>query len=232
MHFKAATLGCSTVAVACQDCGNTFTSKELIDHVADIFELEGADAWFDRELKDLLPAGLKCPTCSSTNFDKSRDILDVWFDSGVSYAAVMEAEHGFKTKTDLYLEGSDQHRGWFQSSLLASVGTRGQAPYEAVLTHGFVVDGNGRKLSKSEGNYIDPNKIINANGADLLRLWTASEDYKDDIRLSQEILNRLIEAYRKIHNTFRFMLGVIPDFNQTPTWCRQKNCCCRIVGPW
>lgn len=205
--------GVPIVAVACQDCGNTFTSKELIDHVADIFELEGADAWFDRELKDLLPAGLKCPTCSSTNFDKSRDILDVWFDSGVSYAAVMEAEHGFKTKTDLYLEGSDQHRGWFQSSLLASVGTRGQAPYEAVLTHGFVVDGNGRKLSKSEGNYIDPNKIINANGADLLRLWTASEDYKDDIRLSQEILNRLIEAYRKIRNTFRFMLGVIPDFN-------------------
>ncbi len=205
--------GVPIAAVTCRDCGTVTTSQALIDHVATIFEAEGADAWFDRDLVDLLPPEFACPSCGGTNLDKSRDILDVWFDSGVSFAAVMEPKYGLGTRTDLYLEGSDQHRGWFQSSLLTSVGTRGQAPYKAVLTHGFVVDGTGRKLSKSEGNYIDPNKIINANGADLLRLWTAAEDYRDDIRLSQEILNRLVEAYRKIRNTFRFMLGVVPDFD-------------------
>ncbi len=203
--------GVPIVGVACKACGHVQTSQTLIDHVADIFEAEGADAWFDRTLPELVPPGTCCDACGSTDLDKVRDILDVWFDSGVSYAAVMEPRHGKGVRTDLYLEGSDQHRGWFQSSLLASVGTRKQAPFKAVLTHGFVVDGNGRKLAKSEGNYIAPEKTIQANGADLLRLWTASEDYRDDIRLSDEILKRLVEAYRKIRNTSRFMLGVVSD---------------------
>ena len=205
--------GVPIAGTICNKCGQVDTSQDFINHVADIFESEGADAWFDRELADLVPQGWKCSACGSTDLQKVRDILDVWFDSGVSYAAVMERRYGDNVRTDLYLEGSDQHRGWFQSSLLASVGTRQQAPFRAVLTHGFVVDGNGRKLSKSEGNYIDPAKIIDRDGADVLRLWTAAEDYRDDIRLSQEILTRLVEAYRKIRNTTRFMLGVISDFD-------------------
>ncbi len=205
--------GVPIAGTICNRCGQVDTSQEFINHVADIFEIEGADAWFDRELKDLIPAGWMCSACGSTDLNKVRDILDVWFDSGVSYSAVMEKRYGDLVRTDLYLEGSDQHRGWFQSSLLASVGTRNQAPYKAVLTHGFVVDGNGRKLSKSEGNYIDPAKIIERDGADILRLWTAAEDYRDDIRLSQEILTRLVEAYRKIRNTVRFELGVVSDFD-------------------
>ncbi len=208
--------GVPIVGTSCDACGNVQTSQALIDHVADIFETEGADAWFDRPLNELLPEGWKCGQCGSTDLHKVKDILDVWFDSGVSYAAVMEARLATADdphpRVDLYLEGSDQHRGWFQSSLLASVGTRGQAPYKAVLTHGFVVDGSGKKLSKSEGNY-DPAKIMNANGAELLRLWTAAEDYRDDIRLSDEILNRCVEAYRKVRNTWRFMLGVVSDLD-------------------
>ena len=209
--------GVPIVGTSCDSCGHVETSQVLIDHVAKIFEVEGADAWFDRPLSELLPDGWKCGKCGSTDLQKVKDILDVWFDSGVSYAAVIEARLATLAephpRTDLYLEGSDQHRGWFQSSLLASVGTRGQAPYKAVLTHGFVVDGAGRKLSKSEGNYIDPAKIMDVNGAELLRLWTAAEDYRDDIRLSDEILKRLVDAYRKVHNTWRFMLGVISDMD-------------------
>jgi isoleucyl-tRNA synthetase len=205
--------GVPIVAVSCRSCGNVQTSRDLVEHVAALFEKEGADAWFDRDLPELIPTGTACNQCGGTDLEKVRDILDVWFDSGTSYAAVMEARYGTGPRTDLYLEGSDQHRGWFQSSLLASVGTRGQAPYRAVLTHGFVVDGNGRKMSKSEGNFVDPKKIIDQNGADLLRLWTAAEDYRDDIRLSNEILSRLVEAYRKIRNTVRFMLGVVDDFD-------------------
>lgn len=205
--------GVPIAGTACNKCGHVETSQALVDHVADIFELEGADAWFDRTLTDLLPPGYKCSKCGSTDLSKVRDILDVWFDSGVSYAAVMEARYGKDIRTDLYLEGSDQHRGWFQSSLLTSVGTRQRAPYKQVLTHGFVVDGQGKKLSKSEGNFIDPHKIIDVHGADILRLWTAGEDYRDDIRLSDEILKRQVEAYRKIRNTLRFMLGVVSDLN-------------------
>ena len=204
--------GVPIVAVKCKNCNDMITSREMIDKVADQFEKEGADIWFDKPLSDLLP-DLSCPKCKGTELEKCKDILDVWFDSGVSYAAVIEKRYGYKVKTDLYLEGSDQHRGWFQSSLLASVGTRGQAPYKAVLTHGFVVDGQGKKLAKSLGNFIDPQEIINKNGAEILRLWTAFEDYTDDIRLSDEILRRLVDAYRKIRNTIRFMLGVVADFD-------------------
>jgi len=209
--------GVPIVATRCRACDHVQTDAVLVEHVARLFDRDGADAWFDLPLEDLLPPDYRCEACGSRDLAKERDILDVWFDSGVSYAAVMEARLATPAephpRTDLYLEGSDQHRGWFQSSLLASVGTRGQAPYRTVLTHGFVVDGQGRKLSKSEGNYIDPNRIMDQNGAELLRLWTAAEDYRDDIRLSDEILNRLVEAYRKVRNTWRFMLGVVSDLD-------------------
>ena len=153
------------------------------------------------------------PNARERNSAKETDILDVWFDSGVSYAAVCEKRPNLKSPADMYLEGSDQHRGWFHSSLLASVGTRGHAPYLSVLTHGFVVDGEGRKMSKSLGNVIAPEEVINRYGAEILRLWVAAEDYRDDIRISEEILSRLSEAYRRIRNTCRFLLGNLYDFD-------------------
>jgi len=205
--------GVPIVAVCCRHCGEVTTTRELVDHVADIFEEDGADAWFDKDIAELLPEGFTCPKCGEADFDKARDILDVWFDSGTSYAAVMELKFGDGACTDLYLEGSDQHRGWFQSSLLASVGTRDKAPYRAVLTHGFVVDGKGHKLAKSEGNFIPPKRLIQRYGAELLRLWTAAEDYRDDIRISDEIMKRLVDSYRKMRNTIRFMLGVVSDID-------------------
>ena len=163
--------------------------------------------------KELLPPGTRCPKCKGEEFKKETDILDVWFDSGVSYAAVCEKRPNLKSPADMYLEGSDQHRGWFHSSLLASVGTRGQAPYHSVLTHGFVVDGEGRKMSKSLGNVIVPDEVIKRYGAEILRLWVAAEDYRDDIRISEEILSRLSDAYRRIRNTCRFLLGNLYDFD-------------------
>ncbi|HWR89788.1 MAG TPA: class I tRNA ligase family protein, partial [Dissulfurispiraceae bacterium] len=164
-------------------------------------------------LKELIGDGSVCPSCGGSSLRKETDILDVWFDSGVSHAAVLERDSRLSWPCEMYLEGSDQHRGWFQSSLLASVGTRGRAPYNAVLTHGFTVDGQGRKMSKSLGNVIAPQEIIKANGAEIVRLWVSAEDYRDDVRLSKEILSRLTEAYRKIRNTARFLLGNISDFD-------------------
>jgi isoleucyl-tRNA synthetase len=161
----------------------------------------------------LLPPGTRCPKCQGEEFNKETDILDVWFDSGVSYAAVCEKRPNLKSPADMYLEGTDQHRGWFHSSLLASVGTRSRAPFLSVLTHGFVVDGEGRKMSKSFGNAIAPDEVINRYGAEILRLWVAAEDYRDDIRISEEILTRLSEAYRRIRNTCRFLLGNLYDFD-------------------
>ena len=204
--------GVPIVAFTCADCGELHLSKELIDHVADIFEKETADAWFDRPGEQLLPPGFKCRKCGGSSFKKEKDILDVWFDSGVSYAAVCEPEPRL-WPIDLYLEGSDQHRGWFHSTLLESVGTRGKAPYDAVLTHGFVVDGKGYKMSKSGGNSIPPNDVIGKSGAEILRLWSAASDYRDDIRISDEILDGLIDGYRKVRNTLRFMLGCLHDFD-------------------
>ncbi|MDP2105061.1 MAG: class I tRNA ligase family protein, partial [Desulfobulbaceae bacterium] len=154
-----------------------------------------------------------CGHCGSAEFDKEEDILDVWFDSGTSHAAVLERRSDLSSPADLYLEGSDQHRGWFQSSLLASVGTRGTAPYRGVLTHGFVVDENGRKMSKSVGNVVAPEKIIKQNGAEILRLWVASEDYRDDIKISDKILSHLSDVYRKIRNTIRYLLSNLNDFD-------------------
>ena len=153
------------------------------------------------------PRGRQCPQCGGKEFTKETDILDVWFDSGVSYAAVLEKRENLEFPASLYLEGSDQHRGWFHSSLLTSVGTRGRAPYRSVLTHGFVVDGEGKKMSKSAGNVISPEEVISKLGADVLRLWVSAEDYKDDIKISNEILKRLADAYFRIRNTYRFLLG-------------------------
>ncbi|MGE5752341.1 MAG: isoleucine--tRNA ligase [Deltaproteobacteria bacterium] len=197
----------------CERCGHYLLDRKLIDHVAGFFEKEGADAWFNRDVKELLPEGASCPACGGAGFRKETDILDVWFDSGVSYACVCEGKENLGIPVDLYLEGSDQHRGWFHSTLLAAVGTRQAAPYKAVLTHGFVVDGKGEAMHKSKGNVIAPEEIIRKNGAELLRLWVAAEDYRDDVRLSKDILDRLTEAYRKIRNTFRFLLGNLDGFS-------------------
>ncbi len=197
----------------CKECNRPVISQEIIDHVASKVEKSGADVWFSESEENLLPSGTRCPECGADRFRKETDILDVWFDSGVSYAAVMEKRDYLDNLSDLYLEGSDQHRGWFHSSLLCSVGTRGEAPYKGVLTHGFVVDGSGRAMHKSEGNVISPEEIIKDYGAEILRLWVAGEDYRDNIRLSKEILKRLTEAYRRIRNTCRYLLGNLNDFD-------------------
>lgn len=197
----------------CSECGEHIVNDDTINAVQELFGREGSDAWWKYEAAEILPAGYKCPHCGHGSFRKESDIMDVWFDSGSSHAAVAEVRPELTWPTDMYLEGSDQHRGWFQSSLLTSVATRGRAPYRAVLTHGFVVDGEGRKMSKSLGNVIYPQEVIKQYGADVLRLWTASADYKADIRISNDILKQLTEVYRKIRNTFRYILGNISDFD-------------------
>lgn len=204
--------GVPITVFTCSDCGEVLATPELFRHVVELFEKEGADCWFDRPVEELLPAGSSCPGCGGTHLQKEMDILDVWFDSGVSHAAVLENRDDLVSPADLYLEGSDQHRGWFHSSLLESVGTRQRAPYKAVLTHGFVVDGQGYKMSKSLGNVIAPGEIIGKYGAEILRLWVSGEDYRDDIRISEDILKRQSEAYRRIRNTCRFLLGNLKDF--------------------
>jgi isoleucyl-tRNA synthetase len=205
--------GVPIIMFFCNECNHLVISQEIIDHVASMVEKSGVDVWFTETEKDLMPSGTCCPECGADRFTKETDILDVWFDSGVSYAAVMEKRDYLDSLSDLYLEGSDQHRGWFHSSLLCSVGTRGEAPYKGVLTHGFVVDGSGRAMHKSEGNVISPEEIIKEYGAEILRLWVAGEDYRDNIRLSKEILKRLTEAYRRIRNTCRYLLGNLNDFD-------------------
>ncbi len=201
----------------CHECGEPLIDEKLMNLVADFFTEHGADIWFSEPASFFLPEGTVCPSCGHGEFVKETDILDVWFDSGVSYAAVLQARDYLRYPADLYLEGSDQHRGWFHSSLLASVGTRGVSPYKAVLTHGFVVDGAGKKMSKSAGNVISPDKVIKKYGAEILRLWVAAQDYRDDIRISTEILSRLVEAYRRIRNTLRFLLANLYDFDPATT---------------
>ena len=205
--------GVPITAFACKKCGHTLLDEKIANKIADEFEKAGADIWFEKDVKELLPSGTKCMKCGSQDLEKEENILDVWFDSGTSFAGVLEKRHNLKMPADLYLEGSDQHRGWFHSSLFASIGTRGIAPYRAVLTHGFVVDGSGRKMSKSMGNVIAPQEVINKHGAEVLRLWVSAEDYREDIRISEEILKRLSEAYRRIRNTFRYILGNLYDFD-------------------
>jgi isoleucyl-tRNA synthetase len=205
--------GVPIAMLRCKECAEFVHDEGVLDGISSLVEQHGADVWFMREAEEFLPRGYKCTNCGADGFSKETDILDVWFDSGVSHAAVLEKDARLSWPADMYLEGSDQHRGWFQSSLLASVGARGTAPYETVLTHGFVVDGSGKKMSKSLGNVIAPEEIIKGYGAEILRIWVSAEDYKDDIRISKEILNRLTEAYRKIRNTCRFLLGNVHDFD-------------------
>lgn len=197
----------------CEDCGEPLIDKEAMLAVADLFGKEGSNAWFTHTAEEILPKGKKCSKCGCTSFTKEKDIMDVWFDSGSSHAAVLKNRPYLKWPADLYLEGADQYRGWFQSSLLTSVATMGTAPYKAVLTHGWVVDGKGRVMHKSLGNGIDPQEVIDQYGADVLRLWVASSDYHADIRISPDILKQLSEAYRKIRNTARYILGNLNGFN-------------------
>lgn len=197
----------------CGKCGEALADGKVMHYIADQFEATGSDIWFEKDASELLPPGTVCPACGHDKFTKEIDILDVWFDSGVSHAAVCEQRDYLQSPADLYLEGSDQHRGWFHSSLLESVGTRDRAPYKAVLTHGFVLDKDGRPMSKSMGNIIAPEEIIRKYGAEIIRLWVAATDYRDDIRLSQETLQRLSDAYRRIRNTARYLLSNLADFN-------------------
>ena len=205
--------GVPIIVFYCEDCGEPLMDPAAVYHVADIFAEHGADAWFTKTVEELMPEGSACGSCGGETFRRETDIIDVWFESGVSYAAVIEERYGEDTITDLYLEGSDQHRGWFHSTLLEAVATRLRAPYATVLTHGFVVDGEGKKISKTLGNYIPPEEIIKKHGAEIYRLWVAAENYQDDIRLSDEIIRTLMDAYRKIRNTFRFLLGNLDGFD-------------------
>jgi isoleucyl-tRNA synthetase len=200
-------------AFYCKACGGVHLTAALANRVADVFEAESADAWYERDAKDLLPPGFVCTKCGGAEFVKDQDILDVWFDSGSSHAAVLAARPDLAWPADVYLEGSDQHRGWFHSSLLIGVGTRGQAPYRQVITHGFTVDGEGKKISKSVGNDVDTQKLIRDHGAEILRLWTIMVDYREDMRFSDEMLKRVAEAYRKVRNTIRYLLSNLYDFD-------------------
>jgi isoleucyl-tRNA synthetase len=204
--------GVPIAVFTCSGCGEILRDEAVLDGVVRLFEENGADVWFRKSTEELLPEGTKCGKCGGGSFTKETDILDVWFDSGVSHT-ILKAEQGLSWPADMYLEGSDQHRGWFQSSLLASVGSKGSAPYGTVLTHGFVVDGKGKKMSKSLGNVVAPQDIIKTTGAEILRLWVSAEDYRGDVRISKEIMARLTEAYRKIRNTARFLLGNLHDFD-------------------
>ena len=199
----------------CEDCGEVICTDETINHVAELFEKESSDAWVKHDESKLLPEGFKCPKCGKTHFRKEKDIMDVWFDSGSSWRTVVEkrSEELGHTPVDMYLEGSDQHRGWFQSSLLTSIACQGKAPYKQVLTHGFVFGEDGRKMSKSLGNYIRPDDIIKNYGADILRLWAASVDYRNDIKIGDNIIKQLAEIFKKTRNTARFLLGNLFDFN-------------------
>ncbi len=197
----------------CRQCETLHISEEITEKIYNLFAEHGADIWFEKDVSQLLPEGTVCKKCGGKEFVKETDILDVWFDSGVSHAAVLEKRDYLHWPADLYLEGSDQHRGWFHSSLLTAVGTRDKAPYKAVLTHGFVVDAKGKKMSKSLGNVIAPKKVINKYGAEILRLWVSASDYREDIRISENILKQLTDAYRRIRNTCRFMIGNLFDFN-------------------
>jgi isoleucyl-tRNA synthetase len=223
--------GVPIVAFYCERCQAVLLDERVVAHVAAIFRQgRGADEWYLRSAAELLPPGTRCPACGATEFRKENDILDVWFDSGCSHAAVLETRPDLRWPAEMYLEGSDQHRGWFHSSLLEAVGTRDAPPYRSVLTHGFVVDGEGRKMSKSVGNVITPQELLPRYGAEILRLWAAAEDYTEDIRLSPEILERLGDAYRRLRNTFRFLLGNLYDFD--PARDRQPYAALDEVDRW
>ena len=197
----------------CDDCGADIVTPETIAHVAALFREHGSNVWFDREPKDLLPEGFVCPKCGKTHFSKESDIMDVWFDSGSTWAAVAAERPYLKYPADLYLEGGDQYRGWFQSSMLTSIAVNGVAPYKQIATHGWTVDGEGKAMHKSLGNAVSPDEVIKEYGADMLRLWVASADYTQDMRISKDIMKQLSQAYLKIRNTARYMLGNLCDFD-------------------
>jgi isoleucyl-tRNA synthetase len=202
-------------AVICQSCGHASLTPGLIARAAVAFEQRGAEAWYERPIEDFLPEGFACPSCGHTSFDREQDILDVWFDSGSSHEAVLAVHPELRWPADVYLEGSDQHRGWFQSSLLVGLGTRDHAPYRQVVTHGMVVTEEGKKMSKSLGNDVPPSQVIKQSGAEILRLWVASVDFREEVRFGPEILARVVEAYRKLRNTLRILAANLSDFNPT-----------------
>lgn len=199
-------------AFYCSGCGETIADEKIIDHVSSIFARETADAWYAREATYLLPDGFTCPRCGGSSFTKETDILDVWFDAGSSSIAVL-ADRDLPWPADVYIEGPDQHRGWFNSSLMIGLAARDQAPYKTVITHGWTVDGEGKAMHKSTGNAIPADEVVSKQGAEILRLWVASSDYQEDVRVSPEILNRMVDAYRKLRNTARYALGNISDFD-------------------
>ena len=209
----------------CEDCGEVIVTDETIENVAKIFEKESSDAWVKYSAEELLPQGFKCPKCGKTHFRKENDIMDVWFDSGITWRAVVNkrSDELGTTPVEMYLEGSDQHRGWFQSSLLTSVATQGIAPYKSVLTHGFVFGEDGRKMSKSLGNYIRPDEIINTYGADILRLWAASVDYRNDTKIGNNIIKQLAEIFKKTRNTSRFLVGNLFDFDPAVDYVKYEE---------
>jgi len=200
-------------AVDCTKCGEAIISPALVEKAAGVFEQYGADAWYERPTEDFIPAGFACPTCGNTAFEREMNILDVWFDSGSSHEAVLSVWPELTWPADVYLEGSDQHRGWFQSSLMVGLGTRGRPPFRQIVTNGFLIDVDGKKMSKSVGNTILPQDVIKESGADVIRLWTASSDYQEEIRVGKEILTRVAEAYRKLRNTMRYLLANLYDFD-------------------
>jgi isoleucyl-tRNA synthetase len=202
-------------AVDCTKCGEAIISPALVEKAAGVFEQYGADAWYERPTEDFIPAGLACSTCGNTAFEREMNILDVWFDSGSSHEAVLSVWPELTWPADVYLEGSDQHRGWFQSSLMVGLGTRGRPPFQTIVTNGFLIDVDGKKMSKSVGNTILPQDVIKESGADIIRLWTASSDYQEEIRVGKEILTRVAEAYRKLRNTMRYLLANLYDFDPT-----------------
>ena len=205
--------GVPIAALSCATCGDAVTNVDIVERTAKVFEVYGADAWYERPTGEFVPPGLACAKCGSTAFEREKDILDVWFDSGSSHEAVMAVRPELTWPSDIYLEGSDQHRGWFQSSLLIALGTRGRPPFREVLTHGFLIDVDGQKMSKSRGNATEPQEVIKESGAEILRLWTAMSDYTEEIRVSREILARVVEAYRKLRNTVRYLVANLYDFN-------------------
>jgi isoleucyl-tRNA synthetase len=199
--------------VDCTACGEAILTPAIVERAAAVFERHGADSWYERPVAEFVPAGLTCPSCGGRDFEREMNILDVWFDSGSSHEAVLSVRPELTWPADIYLEGSDQHRGWFQSSLLVGLGTRGRAPFRQVLTHGFIVAEDGRKMSKSLGNSIEAQDIIEHSGADILRLWVSMSDYTQEVRLGKEVLARAVESYRKIRNTMRYLVANLYDFD-------------------
>ncbi len=197
----------------CKGCNEAIADPEIINHVADIFAQETADAWYNRDAKDLLPADFKCPKCGGEDFTKETDILDVWFDSGSSCVAVLETRDNLRFPADVYFEGGDQFRGWFNSSLMCGLAAHDESPYKQVVTYGWVVDGEGKQMHKSGGNAISPNEVVKKSGAEIIRLWASAMDVTEDVRCSDEILSRIADSYRKFRNTLRYALGNLDGFN-------------------